>query len=377
MIYVWMVVGLVMLVLGGELLVSGASRLAARLGISALVVGLTVVAFGTSAPELAVSINASFNGSSEIALGNVVGSNIYNVLLILGIAAVITPLFVANQMVRREVPIMIIASLAVLGLGFDGNISRLDGLLLACGIVAYTAYSVIDGRRVTKAEKEATAEANAALAAEGKDVPAEAEALTGWRANPLVNIAFIVAGLVILVLGSRFLVDGAVSLARGFGVSELVVGLTIVALGTSLPELAASVIAALKGEGDMAVGNVVGSNIFNILSVLGFSALVAPNGIAVPRGAVTFDIPVMIAVAVACLPVFYVGNAVARWEGMLFVVYALLYTGYLILDAQNHPLTEGYGFALFGVAVPLTAVTIAIYAYRHWRQTKAALTPKT
>jgi cation:H+ antiporter len=369
MMYAGMVAGLLMLVLGGDFLVSGASRLATRFGVSSLVVGLTVVAFGTSAPEMAVSINAALGGSHDIALGNVVGSNIYNVLFILGIAAVITPLVVAEQMVRREVPIMIASSIALLVLALDGRLSRVDGILLACGIVAYTVYSVVDGRRATRSAAAALAEANPEEKSPSKDEP------QGWRSHPLVSVAYVIGGLVILVMGSRLLVEGAVTLARGWGISELVVGLTIVAMGTSLPELSASVIAALKGEGDIAVGNVVGSNIFNILAVLGFSTIVAPEGLPVPRGALTFDVPVMIAVAVACLPIFYVGNRVSRWEGMLFVVYAFLYTAYLILDAQKHPLTDGLGVALFGVAAPLTALTIGIYAFRHWRKQKSAAIP--
>jgi cation:H+ antiporter len=272
-------------------------------------------------------------------------------------------------MVRREVPIMIASSIALLVLALDGRLSRVDGILLACGIVAYTVYSVVDGRRATRSAAAALAEANPEEKSPSKDEP------QGWRSHPLVSVAYVIGGLVILVMGSRLLVEGAVTLARGWGISELVVGLTIVAMGTSLPELSASVIAALKGEGDIAVGNVVGSNIFNILSVLGFSTIVAPEGLPVPSGALTFDVPVMIAVAVACLPIFYVGNRVSRWEGMLFVAYALFYTAYLILDAQKHPLTDGLGVALFGVAAPLTALTIGIYAFRHWRKQKSAAIP--
>jgi len=251
--------GLGCLIGGAELLVRGASRLAAAAGISPLVIGLTVVAYGTSAPEMAVSVQSALAAQADIALGNVVGSNIFNVLFILGVSALIIPLTVAQQFVRKEVPIMIGASLLLWLAAADGVIARWESALLFAGIVAYTVYLVRESRRERREiQEEYAAEFGAAPAAKGGGVA--------------VNIGLVLAGLALLVLGSRWLVDGAVAIARAAGLSELVIGLTIVAAGTSLPEVATSILAAVRGERDIAVGNVVGSNIFNILAVLGIAA---------------------------------------------------------------------------------------------------------
>ena len=271
------VAGLVFLVAGAEALVRGASRLAALFGLSRLVIGLTIVAAGTSSPELAVSMGAALSGQADIAVGNVVGSNIFNVLFILGICALILPLRVSSQLVRTDVPVMIGVSLLVLVLCADGRIGRFDGVLLLAGMIAYFWYSVAEGRR--------TAVDEPAAAGEGGGIAPQ--------------VLWIALGLALLVLGARWLVEGAVSMARLMGVSELVVGLTIVAAGTSLPEVATSVVASLRGERDIAVGNVVGSNIFNILGILGLSALVSSDGLAVAPSLASFDTPVMVAVALA------------------------------------------------------------------------------
>ena len=352
-----LVAGLILLVVGGDFLVRGASKLALSFGLSPLVVGLTVVAFGTSAPEMAVSVKAALGGSADLALGNVVGSNIFNVLFILGVSALITPLVVSQQMVRKEVPIMIIASLAVLGMGLDGKISQIEGGFLFLGIIAYTWYAVSTARKESKAiQKEYQ-----------KNLGADAEAPPARSAkSTLISVGFIAAGLAILVYGSDLLVEAAITLARGWGVSELVIGLTIVAAGTSLPEVAASTIAAFKGERDIAVGNVVGSNIFNILSVLGLSSILSPSGVAVSAGALSFDIPVMISVAVACLPVFYIGYTISRAWGVVFLAYYVAYTAYLILNAQNHPFTHQLSQGLLYFALPLTALTLAFMAFREF-----------
>jgi len=288
--------GLALLGFGAELLVRGASRLAAAFGISPIVIGLTVVAFGTSAPELAVSLKAAFAGQADLAMGNVIGSNILNVLLILGASAVIVPLVVHAQLIRLDVPLLIGVSVLVLLMGLDGRIGRLDGLLLFAGALAYTGFLVRQSRRE-----------NAAVQAEYA-----AEYAAKRVASPLVNGLLVLAGLVLLVGGSRLLVTAALAFARAMGVSELIVGLTIVAAGTSLPEIATSILAAARGERDIAVGNVVGSNLFNILIVLGLTALVSPDGVAVAPGALDFDLPVMVAVAVACLPIFFTTSCSMR-----------------------------------------------------------------
>ncbi|GAB4433752.1 MAG: calcium/sodium antiporter [Chloroflexi bacterium OHK40] len=335
--------GLIVLVVGGELLVRGASAVAAAIGISPLVIGLTVVAFGTSSPELAVSVQAGLSGNGDIAVGNVVGSNIFNVLFILGACAIILPLVVSRQLVRREVPVMIGVSLLLALLAMDLRLGFVDGALLFVGIVVYTAWSIVQSRRET------------AQAREG----AEPVSRSGPGAT-LRNLALIVVGLALLVLGARWLVDAATSLARALGVSDVVIGLTIVAAGTSLPEVVTSIIATLRRERDIAIGNVVGSNIFNILGILGISALVTPGGLTVAPSIENFDIPVMIAVAVACLPIFFTGMSIARWEGGLFLGYYLAYTTYLILAATQHDALPAFSGAMAMFVLPLTAVTLLV-----------------
>jgi cation:H+ antiporter len=360
MTFVYLIAGLVLLVAGAEVLVRGAAKLAAQFGIPPLIIGLTVVAFGTSAPETAVSVQAALNGSGDLAIGNVVGSNIANVLFILGLTALIAPLVVSRQLIRLDVPIMIGASLVVYALAWDGSLSKLDGALLFAGILAYTGFLIISSRR----DKSAAAADDEFSKEFGLDEPAKPYA---WA----INLGLIVAGLVLLVTGSNFLVEGAVTLARALGISELVIGLTVVAIGTSLPELATSVLAALKGERDIAVGNIVGSNIFNLLCVLGLASLVAPQPVSVAANALAFDFPVMIAVAVACLPIFFAGYRINRWEGLLFLAYYAAYTLYLVLSSTGKPFAESFGNAMLGYALPLTAVTLVIIAGRAWHKQKA------
>ena len=348
----FLILGLALLIGGAEFLVRGASRLATAVGISPLVVGLTVVAFGTSSPELAVSVMSAYAGQADLALGNVVGSNIFNVLVILGLSAVIVPLVVAQQLVRFDVPVMIGISLLMYALGLDGNIGRLDGLLLFSGVVAYTVFLIRQSRRERSAEVRAEYEAQFG----GGD------AKGGW----MRNTGLLVIGLAGLILGSHWLVESAVTIARVFGVSELVIGLTIVAMGTSMPEVATSVVAALRGERDIAVGNVVGSNIFNILCVLGLSSVVAPAGINVAGAALRFDIPVMIAVALACLPVF-LRYRITRVNGGAFLVYYAAYLVYLILTATRHEALDNYQDALLYFVLPITAITLIFIAYKGLR----------
>ena len=344
-----------LLVAGAEVLVRGAAKLAAQFGISPLVIGLTVVAFGTSAPETAVSVQASFNGSGDIAIGNVLGSNIANVLLILGMTALVAPLLVSRQLIRLDVPIMIGASLVTFGLAWDGQLSRIDGAILFSAVVIYTLFLIISSRR------ENAVEGDDEFAKEfGLDEPAKPNA-------GLINAGLVLGGLVLLVLGSNFLVEGAVSLARALGLSELVIGLTVIAIGTSLPELATSILAAFRGERDIAVGNIVGSNIFNLLCVLGLASLVSPQAIGVSPNALAFDFPVMIAVAVACLPIFFAGYSINRWEGALFLAYYVAYTLYLVLSSTGRPFGATFGDAMLGYALPLTAITLLVIAARAWK----------
>ncbi|MCA3222014.1 MAG: calcium/sodium antiporter [Burkholderiales bacterium] len=336
--------GLTALVAGASLLVRGASALALSFGVSPLVVGLTIVAFGTSSPEVAVSVGAALEGQTDIAVGNVVGSNIFNVLFILGASALIVPLVVHVQLIRQEVPIMIGASLLLIALGFDGRLTRLDAALLFGLLVVYTVFLIVQSRRQTQ---EAVAELTAEL-------PRSA----AWDRHWAVQVALVVAGLVLLVLGSDWLVTAAVTFAKALGVSDLVIGLTIVAAGTSMPEVATSITAAIKGERDIAVGNVVGSNTFNILGCLGLAGLVAPAGLPLAPSVLTFDLWVMLAVAVACLPVFFTGREIARWEGAVFLGYYAAYVAYLILAAQQHDALPAFSNVMLVFVIPLTLATL-------------------
>ena len=348
--------GLIGLVLGAELLVRGASKLALSFGISPLVVGLTIVAFGTSAPEVAVSIGAVLDGKTDIAIGNVVGSNIFNVLFILGLSAIITPLVVNVQLIRQEVPIMIGASLLLLALTLDGKLSWLDGAILFALMLAYTVFLIVQSRAETKATKDE-------YAAEFK--PATPG---GWDSKLPAQLLLIAAGLGFLVLGSDWLVNASVIFAKAMGVSDLVIGLTIVAAGTSMPEVATSITAAIKGERDIAVGNVVGSNTFNILGCLGLSGIVSGDlGLLMPTSLLNFDIWVMLAVALACLPIFMTGREIARWEGGVFLFYYAAYVAYLILATQQHAALGTFSMAMMGFVVPLTVITLVVVFIRRDR----------
>jgi cation:H+ antiporter len=354
MTIVLFIIGLVLLIGGAESLVRGASSLAVSVGISPLVVGLTVVAFGTSSPELAVTVQSSFQGQADIALGNVVGSNIANILLIIGVGAVITPLIVSQQLVRLEVPLMIGISFLLYGLWLDGLISRWDGLLLSTLAIAYTFFTVQQSRKETKAIQAEYAQEFSAPQ-------------PGGAKHLIIQLSLIAVGLVLLVIGSNWLVNGAVALAELFGLSELVIGLTIIAIGTSLPEVATVVVASLRGERDIAVGNAIGSNIFNILLVLGLCAVVAPAGVNVTATALQFDMPVMIAVAIACLPIFFTNYQITRWEGGIFLIYYAVYLTYLVLDANGNQAADTVRNVMFFI-IPLTVLTIIILLVRALRR---------
>lgn len=337
------ILGLAILTVGAEVLVRGASRLASRVGVSPLVIGLTVVAYGTSAPELSVSLISAFKGQPDIAIGNVVGSNIFNVLFILGASALFAPLVVSTKIVRLDVPIMILLSLLLLILSLDGSISRLDGLLLFLGAIAYTLWTIVTGKRENNRQETE-----------------EAQPERGFWASPLFQVICVLVGIGMLVLGARWLVQGAIEIARLMGVSEMIIGLTVVAAGTSLPELATSVVATIRGERDIAVGNVVGSNIFNILMILGASSLFAPQGIPVASAMLHFDIPIMIAVAAACFPIFFTGFIIQRWEAFIFIAYYCIYTAFLILRATQHDSLPLFSSILLWFLLPLTLLSLLL-----------------
>ena len=358
MILITFLAGLALLIFGADLLVRGASRLSLSLGIAPLVVGLTVVAFGTSAPELAVSVKGALDGQTDIAMGNVVGSNIFNVLFILGVSALLAPLVVDRQLIRQEVPIMVGLSALVLWMAMDRSISFADGAVLLGALLAYIFLLYRQGKNAAAAEVSDPLLSNA----------------PGLLSRLPVQLALIVVGLAMLVLGSRWLVDAATIFATMLGVSPLVIGLTIVAAGTSLPEVATSVIAALRGEREIAVGNVLGSGIFNLGAVLGISAMVSGSGLQVPSSLLAFDLPVMLAVAIACLPVLFTGHLIARWEGAVFLGYYVAYTTYLVLNAQDHDALDEFTLVMSTVVIPLTVLTLAAVG---WRELKRWRRPRT
>lgn len=345
MIYIFIISGLIALYLGAELLVHRSSHLAGLLGVSPLIIGLTIVAYGTSTPELVVNIIASISGNTDIALGNVVGSNIVNILFILGLSALVCPLVVHKQIIRNDVPIMIIASLMVWGAAaILGRMNLWFGGLLLFLIVIYTAFLIFQAKKNTNGEKE---------------FQAEYEVKEKFSSRILIkDIGLIIVSLIILVIGSQLLVNGSVSLANQLGISELVISLTIVAAGTGFPELATSVVAAMHGKRDIAVGNIIGSNIYNIFAILGVSAVLAPEGIPVPLSAASFDIPVMVAVSLACVPIFITGYVINRWEGALFIFYYLVYLSHVIMTATGHSWLGDFEDAMLFFFLPLTVLAV-------------------
>jgi len=338
--------GLLFLIIGAELLVKGASGIALNLRISPLVVGLTVVAFGTSSPELFVGIESSLTGNEGITFGTVVGSNIFNILFILGITALILPLSVSKKLLRMDVPFMIILSTLLLLISLNGVLSRVEGILMTAGLIIYTSFLILGSRRQHKSESV--------------DASKSPSKKRGW----LLNICMAAAGLGLLLAGSNWFLEGAVEIARLAGLSEAIIGLTIVAAGTSMPEVVTSIMAAIRGEREVAVGNVVGSNIFNILGVLGISAIFALDGIDISESLIRFDIPVMIAVALACLPIFFTGGIISRGEGILFLGYYTAYTLYLILAATHHDALPVFSSVMIWFVIPLTVFVLVVIVYQ-------------
>lgn len=317
MLIFWLAFGLVLLVAGGEALVRGAVALASRLGVSPLMIGLTVVGFGTSTPELVTSLQAAFAGSPGIAVGNVVGSNTANILLILGTAAILMPIAVSRHAFRRDGAVVVLAALACAAVVLAGTLSRPAGLALLAGLVVYLVSAYRAERRAVTVDRDATSQDAAASPPSNVSLP--------------VALALALGGIAMTVLGARFLVSSASALASGWGVSEAVIGLTVVAVGTSLPELVTAVVAAIKREGDMAFGNVVGSNIYNVLGILGTTALVRP--IPVPPSIASFDIWVMLGATAALVAVAATGWRVTRAEGMGLVGAYVAYIAWLAYSA--------------------------------------------
>jgi cation:H+ antiporter len=309
--WIYLIAGLGLLYLGAQILVKGGAALALRLGLNALVVGLTVIAYGTSSPEMVVSVSASLQDNGAIAIGNVVGSNICNIALILGVCALVSPLSASAQIIRREIPIMIGVSVVLAAMLWDEQLSRLEGGVLFAGIVVYTVLTVREARAETKGKAEQEY---------GEDFPAGSMGLGK-------SVLLVVAGLGVLVVASQLFVGGAVVLAKSWGVTEAVIGLTVVAVGTSLPEFATSLVAAVRGHGDVAIGNVVGSNIFNVLGILGIAALINPIDTS---GLSRVDLATMVVAALAMLPAARSGGVISRLEGAVLLFAYLGYTAWLV-----------------------------------------------
>ena len=345
--------GLIVLILGADLLVRGATRLAAAFGVSPLVIGLTIVAIGTASPEIAVSLQAAAGSQGDLTLGNVLGSNIFNILFILGVTSLVAPIVIAEQLIRKDAPIMLGISLIAFVLAMDGKLGWIDGLLLLAGLFVYTVFAIKQSREESKAVQKEYAQEFA---------PKEKRNTR----RTIIDLVFILIGLGLLVLGSNWLVESATRIAAFLGVSELVIGLTIVAVGTSLPEVATSVIAAMKGESDIAVGNAVGSNIFNLLGVLGVGSLVSPNGINVASRILHFDLPVMVFVALITIPIFYIDNRISRFEGGLLLSYFLSYMAAVLLRAAESPALAGM-MTFISIFAPITFIGLVVSAFRSRR----------
>ncbi|MDX1618585.1 MAG: calcium/sodium antiporter [Balneolaceae bacterium] len=348
MIALFFLAGLIFLLTGAHLLVDSATGMAARFGIPSLIIGLTIVAFATSAPEIAVSLDAALNGRAGLAIGNVVGSNIANILLIIGLSSIFSPIKLHERVAKQDLPIMVGISLAVYLLALDYRLGFLDGivmLLLFCGFIIFQ----INQSRKQKASVEFKPPSGIS------------------KRHPLMQLLYLLAGLGLLVTGAQWLVDSSIAIARVWGFSELVIGLTIIAIGTSLPELATSMMAAWKKEPDISAGNVIGSNIFNLLLILGLVAVFSGDGLSVSRAALALDLPFMIAVSIACLPVFFTGLEITRWEGYLFVGYYAAYLLYLFLDSTQHELLPLFNTVMALFVAPITGATLLIFALRYWR----------
>jgi cation:H+ antiporter len=317
------ILGLALLVAGGESLLRGAVGVAQLMRLTPAVIGLTVVAAGTSIPELAVGSIATFQGKTELAVGNVVGSNIFNILIILGLSALLRPLMITGNTIRLEYPVLALVTLLSVAICDDGHINRLDGVLLLCIYVGFTAYLV------SLVREQLSAKEVQALHGEVEEISDDKPVKT-W-----LSIVYIIAGVALLAGGAQATVSGAVSLAKLFGISDRVIGLTIVAGGTGLPEVVTSLVSTYRGRGDVAIGNVIGSNLFNMLVVLGLNGLIAP--LPVPAATIASDNWWMLGATLLMFPVIFTGRRVSRWEGFLLLAFYALYLGVLLSLPAGDP----------------------------------------
>ena len=339
--------GLVLLIAGAELMVRAAVRLAARLNVRPLIIGLTIVAFGSSAPQMAVSLQATLSENTDIAVGSVIGSSIFNILVTLGLSALIVPLRVSRQLVRLDIPLMIGASLLVFVLAWNEELTPLDGLVLLTALVLYLGLLLRQSRHSARRDDDGATRA---------------------RAPWFSSLVIMLCGLALLIFAGHLLLDAAVEVATDLGLSERIIGLTIIAVSTSLPGLATSLIAAFRGQRDIAVGNVIGSNLFNLLGVLGFTALVAPTPLSVSPNALDFDLPVMLGVAVLCLPVIYSGYRITRAEGLLFLSLYLAYGLHVVSFTTGMPLAGKLEHLMLFFVLPALVAFLLFTSLRAWRR---------
>ena len=338
--------GLVLLIAGAELLVRCAMRMAANMKVRPLLIGLTVVALGSSAPQMTISLQAALNDTPDIAVGSVIGSNIFNILVTLGLSALIIPLRVSRQLVRLDIPLMILASGLVFALALNQQLDRLEGLMLLCGLLIYLGLLLRQSRH------------------SGHHHASHHQPPTSW----LHNVLLMLCALVLLGVAGHLLLGAAVNIATQLGLSERIIGLTIIAVSTSLPELATSLIAAFRGQREIAVGNVIGSNVFNLLGVLGLTALLAPTPLPVSPNALAFDLPVMLGVAVLCLPVFYAGYRVTRAEGVLLLGLYLAYGLHVMAFTTGMPLAGKLEHLMLFFILPVLLVFLLFSTLRAWRR---------
>ncbi len=356
MTILFFILGLVGLIAGAELFLKAVDHFGLKWGVSPLIMGLTVVAFATGAPELAISVKAALSGSADLVLGNIIGSNIANILLILGITAVISPLNITRRVISIDVPIVIAASALLFILALDGGLSTIDGVILLVGFVAYSYFTFVQIRKNTGDDE----------VEEVFQYEKSAEELAKGSYFYIKNVGLLLIGLGLIVLGSNWMVDSAVTIARILGLSELVIGLTIVSIGTSLPEVATSLSAARKGKADIAVANVMGSNLYNLLLTLGLTLVIAPSVLTVSVDAINFDLPFMVAVSMACIPIFIAGFNLTRMDGGIFLFYYVSYLTYLVLDALTSPIVEPIQFGMSFIILPATIIYMIwrIFQYR-------------
>ncbi len=342
------IVGLAILIGGAELFLRAVDKFGAAWSVSPVVMGLTVVAFATGAPELAISLQAAVDGKPDLVLGNILGSNIANILLILGIAGLVQPLKITNRIIKVDVPMVIIASTLLFVLAMDGLLSPLDGGIIFMGLILYSIFMYFQIQKDRKNNKRKKAE---------EEVKLDEPITTFFYGK---YILMLLAGLVLIVLGSRWMVASAVEIAGILGISELIIGLTIVSIGTSLPEVATSVAAVRHGDSDTAVANVMGSNLYNILLTLSLTVLIAPGAIDVSPEAIKLDLPIMLIVAVACLPLFWPGKELGRKEASGFLFYYAAYLTYLVFLAMQHPFKETMEMIMIWGIFPITAFLIIL-----------------